>query len=305
VNTDPKYKANELLVFKKTSRRSTYYGIPTWVAAVGWLMLGIAARDYNILFFKNHREPRWAIILSNLEGGEDLDVELQRALKTDHKSPHRNLMIPIEGPGKIDFQKLSEDQNDGSFQKLLALCQEAIMVAHRMPPDRIGLGRSGALAGSVAGVINRVYKEGVIIPAQEMLEHRINSFLRKEIAMDDKFIFRFAELDLTEEAQDLDAAVQAFSAGLTKLNEGRAKLGLPPVDDEKGEKFFFELAPKPGDEQGGAQGPFGDGAGRPQEPGSPARNRFSDKKGVAEIEKRLHVLDNAVLELLQAQEDNE
>jgi PBSX family phage portal protein len=292
-----KYKANEVLVFKKTSRRSTYYGIPTWVSAVGWITLGLAARDYNILFFKNHREPRWAVIMTNLEGGEDFDSELKRAFTIDLKSPHRNLLIPVEGAGDIKFQKLSEDQNDGSFQKLLMQCQEAVMVAHRMPPDRIGLGRSGALAGSVAGVINRVYKEGVIIPAQEMFEHRINMFLRRELEMEDKFVFRFNELDLTEEAQDMDMAVQLFTAGLVKLNEGRAIIKQVPVDGDQGEKFAFELMPKKPDEMGNSE------AGRPQEPNSPHRNRFSNKKGVAEVEKKLELLDDAVSSLLEWQEE--
>lgn len=114
--------ANELLVFKKPTRRSSYYGIPNYVAAIGWIMLALAARDYNINFFRNLREPRWAIILSNLEGDDDTEEELQQAFTVDLAQPHRNLMASFEGEAKVQFQKLSEDQTDMGFARLLDMC---------------------------------------------------------------------------------------------------------------------------------------------------------------------------------------
>jgi hypothetical protein len=91
--------------------------------------------------------------------------------------------------------------------------------------------------------------------------------------------------------------VQLFTAGLVKLNEGRAIIKQVPVDGDQGEKFAFELMPKKPDEMGNSE------AGRPQEPNSPHRNRFSNKKGVAEVEKKLELLDDAVSSLLEWQEE--
>lgn len=53
-----KSPANDLFVIKRPSRRSTWYGIPGYISAIGWITLALAARDDNLMFFANRREPR-------------------------------------------------------------------------------------------------------------------------------------------------------------------------------------------------------------------------------------------------------
>lgn len=232
--------ANELLVFKKTTRRSDYYGIPNYVSAIGWIMLALAARDYNINFFRNLREPRWAIILSNLEGDDEVQEALEQAFTVDLASPHRNLMASFEGDAKVHFEKLSEDQNEASFVQLLDKCDKAILVAHRMPSDRIGMIQSGPLGGSVADAANRVYREGVVLPDQEILNHRLNLFIEKELGNTD-FALKLIELDTKAEKNDLTGATTGFRSGIYSLNEARARAGLPPVTGDTGGQFIWNL----------------------------------------------------------------
>lgn len=237
---------NEVLVIKRPSRRSSWYGIPKYISALGWITLTIIARDDNIHYFENRREPRWAIILSNLDDDPNLEDDLRNALKVDMRQPHRNIVIPIEGPGKIDFQQLTDlSKNDMSFAKLQDLGGAHILVAHKVPSDRLGMTKLGPLGGNVAVDANRIYKEAVVQPSQKMLAARVNRFIKHEGPIENpQWRWKPVEMDLTEEDNDLKYGTQTFQAGLATLNEARIRLGLEPLpdDDPRGDAFITELA---------------------------------------------------------------
>lgn len=242
--TDPKFRANEVLVIRRPARRSSWYGIPTYVAALGWIHLSLAARDDNILFFQNRREPRWAIILTNLDDDPDMEADLQQAFSVDLKQPHRNLVIPISGPGKVDFKQLSDTKGDMSFERLQSRADAAILAAHRTPGERLGLIASGPLGGNAVVGASRVYKEAVIQTSQAILAARVQRFVKAEAGIEKpKWLWTPRELDLTEETTDIQNASSAFGAGILRLNEAREMIGKPPLeeDDERGEMFITEL----------------------------------------------------------------
>lgn len=244
-------QANEILVLKRPSRRSTWYGIPGYIPATGWIALSTAARDDNLYFFENRREPRWAIILENVDDDPKIEDMLKRALKVDLKKPHRNLIIPLVGEAKINFQPLGDNKGDLSWDKLQERSDGAILLAHRMPGERIGLVRVGALGGSVVSETTRVYKESFVQTSQTLLSARINKLIEVEGPSTDsakgkgKWIWRPVELDLTEEGEKQDLAIKGFQGGVLTLNESREDVGKDalPEDDERGGKFFFEMAP--------------------------------------------------------------
>jgi PBSX family phage portal protein len=239
-------KANEVIVIKRKARRSSWYGIPTYVSALGWITLSLAARDDNIIFFNNRREPRWAVILTNLEDDPELEEALKQAFRVDLKSPHRNLIIPVEGPGQVEFKQLSDLKSvDMSFEKLQARSDVSILLAHKTPPERLGMTNVGPLGGDSTIASSRVYKEGVIQTSQALLAARINRFIAAESDLPtDRWRWTPEELDLTEEGADLDWAVSAFQAGIVTLNEARRKVGMPELedDDERGDMYITELA---------------------------------------------------------------
>jgi len=236
---------NEVLVVKRPARRSTWYGIPTYIAALGWVTLSVLARDDNIYYFDNRREPRWAIILSNLDDDPDLEEDIKTSFRVDLKQPHRNIVIPIEGPGDIKFQQLTElTKSDMSFEKLQNRAQEYILAAHRMPPERLGISRVGPLGGSVTVDSSRIYKEAVVQPGQAMLSARIRRFIKHESGQ--KTItwgWTPDALDLSEETSDMENATAGFQGGILKLNEARRKIGEEELadDDPRGEMFISEL----------------------------------------------------------------
>lgn len=253
VSEDPKEianPANEILVVRRPSRRSSWYGIPTYIPAIGWITLSSAARDDNLFFFQNRREPRWAIVLENVEDTPELEEELRKALAVDHAEPHRNLILPLAGGGKATFQKLGDNRGDMSFEKLQERSDTAILVGHRFPGERIGLVRSGALGGSTVAESSSVYKESFVKTSQTLLSSRINRFLKTESKIDkaELWTWKPVEMDLTNEGAVQQNAVRGFQGGIYMLDEAREKGGVEalPADDDRGKKFFFELAPQKG-----------------------------------------------------------
>lgn len=237
----PQDLANDMLVIRKGARRSSWYGIPNYISAIGWITLALAARDDNLFFFSNRREPRWAIILENISDDPNMQEDLRRSMTVDLRQPYRNLIIPITGPGKIDFQKLTDNRMDGSFSELDDRASHHIMVAHRVPAERIANAETGPLGGNIANEANRIYKEAVVMPGQELLNSRLNRFLeveytkvRGEVSPDGKrvrlpWMIEMDDLDLGTDREELDLAAIAFHSNMITLREARAKIKLEPL----------------------------------------------------------------------------
>lgn len=242
-------RANELFVMRRRTKRSSHYGVPGYISAIGWISLSLAARDDNIMFFNNRREPRWAIILSNLEDDDgSLEDQLRQAFSVSLKDPHHNIFIPIEGNGKIDFKQLSQDTKDISFDRLQERATAEVLVAHKMPPDRLGAIRVGPLGGNTTVAASRVYKEAVVTPSQSFLAERINRFIAAESGEENiQWSWQPTELDLTEEAEDVTIVTNAWTASLMTWDEAREKLKLPRLeagtgdDARDGGKFYHEI----------------------------------------------------------------
>jgi capsid portal protein len=255
-------RANDLFVIKKPSRRSSWYGIPGYVSAIGWISLALAARDDNLMFFSNRREPRWAILLQNLADDPDIEEDLRRAFTVDLRQPHRNIIVPITGPGKIEFQKLSEMRADGSFEKLSERADKAIMISHRVPSERLANATVGPLGGNATYEASKVYKEGVVAPSQEMLGKRLTRFIEIEYAkkqgkgdtdtLDGDVPVKLVmdDLDIQSDREDLNLCVIRFHGDIVTLRETRTALGLKPLMQPKknletGEPIGEELEESP------------------------------------------------------------
>jgi PBSX family phage portal protein len=235
--TPPENKANELLIFRRPSRRSTWYGIPDYIAAVGHIMMATAARDYNILFFENAREPRHLIIITGLEEiVNDTIEDLALNLRTQVKEPHRNLLLPIVGDAKVTIEKMALPTNDLHFRAMMEETDKKILLAHRVPPDRVGIVPRGR--GSTGGeAIDRIYKDGVISRGQELLEDRLDRFIEVEYARargispeQIRYAVDLEELDLTDEAADASIVIELCKTNMITINEARIRLKMKPND---------------------------------------------------------------------------
>ncbi len=226
--------ANDLFVVKKRSRRSSWYGIPGYISGIGYLTLALAARDDNLLYFQNRREPRWAIVLTNLDNDPQIEEDIRRAFTVDLKQPHRNIILPITGDGKVEFTQLSGKQPvDGTFDKLAERADKAILIAHRIPGERLANTQIGNLGGNLAADVNRIYKEGVVSPSQELYDSRLNKLIKEEYTLafgeEPTLQIKLDDLDIDTERSDADLALLLFHGDMLTLGEARHKLGLEPL----------------------------------------------------------------------------
>jgi PBSX family phage portal protein len=242
-NLPPDRSANELLVFRRPSRRSSWYGVPSYVSAIGWIALATAARDFNIKIMENNRQPRHLVTITGLE--KDVDniiatIEAQIAAATSGTA-FSNILIPIEGNADVKVARLGEVQNELAFAKLIDVADTEILMAHRVPPDRLGFSQRGALSGSVTDQIDAIYKAGVVSRGQTVAEDRLTRFTKVEftranantIAPDRlRYSVDLEELDISDESVDVDNVTKLAEDSLITLNEGRARLKL-----EKHEPF--------------------------------------------------------------------
>ena len=234
----PEQLANEVLVFRKPSRRSAFYGIPIYIAAIGHITLSIAARDYNILFFENSREPRHLIVISGLGAGGDSEAAAESAedvFSETKDDPHRSIILPLEGDTKVEVVKMGLPQNDMHFSKLIEQMDAEILIAHRMPGDRVGAVKRGFLGGSVAHVGNVIYKDGVVSKGQSIASHRLQQFAEVEYpkaSKDNELEYRavLTELDITDFGADADVTIALVKVNLITLNEGRQRMGQTKHD---------------------------------------------------------------------------
>lgn len=227
--------ANELLIFRKPSRRSSWYGIPTYVSGIGHITLGIAGRDFNVKFFENFREPRHLIIFTGLD--EDVDqasADIEEIWKIQLRGePHHNIFIPLTGDTKVQVIKMGTPMNEMHFAKMVDITDGEILVAHRMPPDRLGIQKRGFLGGNVAQVTNAIYKDGVVSKGQALVESRLQRFVdvefqKSEVAAGKEAMHHevsLEELDITDEKMDADISIAYAKSGLFTLNELRIRLG--------------------------------------------------------------------------------
>lgn len=224
--------ANELLIFRKPSRRSSWYGIPTYVSGIGHITLGIAGRDFNVKFFENFREPRHLIIFTGLD--EDVDqasADIEEVWKIQLRGePHHNVFIPLTGDTKVQVIKMGTPMNEMHFARMMEITDGEILVSHRMPPDRLGIQKRGFLGGNVAQVTNAIYKDGVVSKGQAMVESRLQRFVDIEFqkSTEKEAIHHevtLEELDITDERMDADISIAYAKSGLFTLNELRIRLG--------------------------------------------------------------------------------
>ncbi len=299
--------ANDLFVVKRPSRRSSWYGIPGYISAVGWITLALAARDDNLMFFANRREPRWAIILTNLQDSPDLEEDLRRAMTVDLRQPYRNLMIPIQGKGDISFQKLTDNRMDGSFGDLGERANQAIMIAHRVPAERLANSKVGPLGGNSTEAASRVYKEGVVTQGQELLNSRLNRFIsvefEREFSVAPTYRLEMDDLDIETDREELALTAIAFHGNIITLREARHRLKLgplktKPLDPATGEVAGDEIESPHNEllftELPGSNGAAGNPGTNPAGTGGLLQNSREDRDGVA-----LALLEADVLEMIR------
>jgi PBSX family phage portal protein len=227
--------AGEIIVVRKGNSRSSYYGIPQYIGALGAIVGGLAARDFNIGWFSERTIPDAMLIIEGADVSQAVQDELRAFFNVEGKGRHGKLCIlPIPssmaGEVRARLEKLMPEVRDASFRLYRQDNALEICVAHRVPPYRIGWPIVGSLGGTTAKEMTEIYKRSVIQPGQEILEHRLNNQLFRRLYAKGQLQWRWKldEIDLSDQMLDLDYSIRAVERGIFTANEARKHLGHDP-----------------------------------------------------------------------------
>lgn len=234
------FVANELIVLRNYTPRSSYYGLPDHIAALPALAGWRAQAEFNVKFFDRHAVPAMAVVVE----GADITPELEELI-TEHfrkikGDPHRTLIIPIPGAAgdeasapKLRFEKLAVEVKDASFRMYKQDNALEICIAHGIPPYRVGWPIMGSLGGATAEEMTQIYLDGIVQPRQETWEQRLNRALlgAKGLQISD-WELKANELDTRNELRDLEKARALYELDITTPNDSRRFFGYDASEGE-------------------------------------------------------------------------
>lgn len=184
---------NELLHFRRYTPLSSFYGAPSWVAALEALRLDQQKKIFYSAFFANFAVPSMAVVLEGAEFDENTEKKLREGLLQTRgvENAHRTLLlsIPFEN-AKVHFEKLALDLKDMPFDKLSQATREEILAAHAVPPRLVGIVTAGSLGGQseAEGQMNIFINSG-IMPRRAFVERRVKRLLR-DVGLPEEFALK-------------------------------------------------------------------------------------------------------------------
>lgn len=201
-----KDRAHEVIYSLVYYPQSSYYGAPPIVPASGDVVMGVSARDYNLAFFVNYGVPSLLITLSgewedDTEPDEESLAEILKRQLQDikgAKNNHGSVVLQTPENCTMDVTPLALETKEGSFRLIKADVAEDALVAYGMPPYRIGLAKTGSLAGNVADEMLRTYITAVVEPGQLMLERLMRGLFVEGLGVD-SYELKLRDIDLWDE----------------------------------------------------------------------------------------------------------
>lgn len=245
IGKDP--NPNEVIHLKKYSPSSTFYGVPDIVAAKTAVAGNDFSAKFNLDYFENKAVPRHVIILKGATINPRLAKNILEFFETGLKGKnHRSLFIPLPGDTnekkvELKIEPVEAGVQDASFNNYRKANLSEILMAHRVPVNKVGLPEGVSLA--VARDADKTFKEQVCGPEQDTLEKKVNKVIKA--IQGDQVIFDFSlnELTLTDEDTQSKIDERRIKTGTETPNEQRVRRGLP--SHKSGDKLF-DLSAKPG-----------------------------------------------------------
>jgi len=240
-------RATELIFWTNYSPRSSFYGLPDIMPAIGAIQGDLSRRDYNISFFDNFGIPAYAVFITgNFDPGEPVDdagepdptgkTPLEREIEGHFdeiaKNPHSVLILSLpsvrdaEGEVKIEFVPLAKEVREASFRLYRLDNRDEVIAAHGVPLNRLGINEIGALSGSTAAISTEIYKTSVIGPRQEAIETLINRAIIWNMFGAYDWHFELDPIDTTDESHDIEVASSLFLMGGLTPNEIIKRFGI-------------------------------------------------------------------------------
>jgi PBSX family phage portal protein len=240
-------RPNEVIHLKKYTPMNNYYGIPDVIAAQTALAGNEFSGRYNLDYFENKAVPRYIITVKGAKLSPESERKLLEFFQVGLKGKnHRSLYVPLPADtsdSKVEFkmEPIEAGTQEGSFNKYRLANRDEILLAHRVPINKIGVPEGVSLAN--ARDADKTFKEQVCRPAQMRLEKKLNRIIEEKT---DALLIKFNELTLTDEDTQSKIDERYLRMQVITPNEVRIRKGMIPLDG--GDKVI-ELKPQAAAEQ--------------------------------------------------------
>ena len=224
-------RPNEIIHFKKYTPMNNYYGIPDIIAPQVALAGNELSGRYNLDYFENKAVPRYIITVKGAKLSPESERKLLEFFQVGLKGKnHRSLYVPLPADSpdsKVEFkmEPIEAGNQEGSFEKYRKSNRDEILLAHRVPINKIGTPEGVNLA--VARDADKTFKEQVCRPAQMTLEKKINAIFEEKT---DALTLKFNELTLTDEDTQSKIDERYLRMQVITPNEVRIRKGMIPLD---------------------------------------------------------------------------
>ncbi len=224
-------RPNEIIHLKKYTPMNNYYGIPDIIAAQVALAGNELSGRYNIDYFENKAVPRYIITVKGAKLSTESERKLLEFFQVGLKGKnHRSLYVPLpadSADSKVEFkmEPIEAGSQEGSFEKYRKSNRDEILLAHRVPINKIGTPEGVNLA--VARDADKTFKEQVCRPSQMILEKKINRIFEEKT---DALLLKFNELTLTDEDTQSKIDERYLRMQVITPNEIRIRKGMVPLD---------------------------------------------------------------------------
>jgi len=224
--------ANEIIWIPKHHSNTIYYGYSDVIPALGHILNNVHIRDYLLQFFEHNTIPRYAIIIEGAKLAPTVKDTIMKYFSTHVKGrAHKTLIIPIpslKGEVKLRFEKLSADEQEGSFQETRKNNASCIQVAHGVSPAIIGIAEHSEL-GSGKGLSQaEIYKDRVVTPTQRRWARILNRLFVLGLGIK-SISLKFIPLDIRDRHNEMEILTGYQEKGTLSVDEVRkqAQLGGP------------------------------------------------------------------------------
>jgi capsid portal protein len=240
---------SEIIIFRTYTPRSPYYGLPRWISAIPAIAELTAIREYNVSWFASGGTADRVISVKapSLAEARATAKEIQMALRDAAGRGHVSLVVATTNDAEVGVTFLAPEvgRREGQFLRRREDLVKEVLMAHGVPPYRIGWAEIGSLGGSAAREMLRAYRLGVIEPIQTILEARLNQTLFGKQGLDLRGRWRLQDLDWEETELNLEIATKGVQYGILTPNEARQVLGREIADDDALDLYYMSQALQP------------------------------------------------------------
>jgi len=308
-------QANEVIKFTIYSARSTYYGIPRWIAAIAAIQGNRMASLRNMAFFENDAVGRLAIMVTGGRLSQESLKLIESFAKKQTKGAekaHRVMVLQTEpkkvlgGRGnetKIELKPLTVGAtDDASFQKYRILNDNEVQEASGLSEPFF---TAAGLNKATATLLRKITIDQELKPDLESHEYIFNMTVVPEFTK--KLLLKFVAPDAMDSIEKTSLEAVKQKSGVSTLNESRRVLGAKPFEQSEFEygdmPLPFALIKMQTDAALG-MGAFGSTGGKPSEnapnPSRQAQEVGNAGQAQARLQMQKDVLFNSIQEATES-----